>query len=321
MEWGNNAYFANGDPSYTAITPGPSATVTSSGVPAMILKSANQANNFSLKSIQLYDWGWTDPIEPIEIKTYDNGALVGAILYNISNSGNPIILSQSGALTPALFKNIDEVRFYPTTILGGSGYSAPAFYLSMNNIALDNVSTLPVQLTYFKGSVENNNALLKWQAAQEINSNYFEIEQSNDGKQFIQVGKIIGKGNSLTPTDYTFTTSLLTGTYFYKLKEVDNDGSYIYSNIIPLNTLYNAQDIRVYPNPSTGIVNISNTSLTIRQINIYSISGTLLQSIKGGNSIIIGDLTEQSNGIYYCDIIFNSGNTIYKTIINNKKLL
>jgi hypothetical protein len=93
MKWYNNSYYYSGDATYNALTPGPDATVSSSGIPAMVIKSTNTANNFSLKSIQLYDWGgslWT-------IKTYDNGVLVGSINVTFDQiNWNPKTITQSG---------------------------------------------------------------------------------------------------------------------------------------------------------------------------------------------------------------------------------
>src|SRR6476620_9800314 len=82
--WHDNVYYGSGTAGYTAITPGPDATVTSNGVSAMVLKSSSQAVNFSLQSIQLYDWGG---VSPIRIATYNNGVFVGSIDVTLDNVG------------------------------------------------------------------------------------------------------------------------------------------------------------------------------------------------------------------------------------------
>lgn len=161
MRWHDNNYFFSNDPAYHGITPGPDIDVTTNGVPAMVMRSDNPANNFSLQSIRLYDWGGTTPHI---IAAYDNGALVGSIevAFDIIDYA-PKTISQNDELTPAFFGNIDEIRFYPKS-------PNTVFYLSLNNISLAAPSsTLPVKLEYFTGRKGHNNQpfYLEWATSSE----------------------------------------------------------------------------------------------------------------------------------------------------------
>ncbi len=118
----------------------------------MVIKSANSAQNFSLKSIALYDWGgslWT-------MTTYDNGALVGSINITFDQINyDPEVITQSDELVPAYFQNIDEIRITPN--------GASVIYPSLNKILVDNpVGTAPINLYSFTAQYQKqNNVLLR----------------------------------------------------------------------------------------------------------------------------------------------------------------
>ena len=96
----------------------------------MVIKRASTSVDFSLQSIQLYDWGYANVIT---IQTYNNGILVGSVDFTPDPDWYAVTVSQADLLTPAYFNNIDEIRFFP---------KAPntIFNLSMNNISLGGTS-------------------------------------------------------------------------------------------------------------------------------------------------------------------------------------
>jgi hypothetical protein len=316
MEWDNNVtYFGSGDPSYTAITPGPDVTVSTDGVPAMVLKSSNPTNNFSLTSIELYDWGWTDPTEPIAIATYNNGTLVGSITYNIANASfDPVTLTQAGALTPALFNNIDEVRFYPTTILSGSGFSAPAFYLSMNNIALSDPIVLPINIVYFKATAEGNVVQVQWQTAEEKNVKDYELEYCTDGISYSSVlTTVTPQGEATNNYSYLHTTPAV-GTNYYRLKIVNDDGSFSYSSIVPID-IENNSTATIYPNPATDNIVITLPNANKSVVNIYNSTGSLIKTTTVYSTTNTVDIHNLPSGTYFINVIENGTSVINKTFI------
>ncbi|SHG02302.1 T9SS type A sorting domain-containing protein [Flavisolibacter ginsengisoli] len=293
--WHNNGYYYSNNSGYTAITPGPDATVTSNGVPAMVLKSSSQSVNFSLQSIQLYDWGG---VTPIRIATYNNGTLVGMIDVSLDNvNWNVKTISQSDALTPALFNNIDEVRFYPSPT-SGSGI----FWLSMNNIALASPATvMPVSLTYFKGrSLNSNSALLEWETAQEENADHFDIEESSNGTLFTKLATLPAKGNSSIPTRYLYTyTGNLQSTHYFRLKEVDEDGKTSYSSIISVSNDGTGGNIRILPNPAPGGIATVTASTRMNTITVFSAAGTRIQILNVNSNQASLNLSSLAKGSYY----------------------
>lgn len=130
-------------------------------------------------------------------------------------------------------------------------------------------SSLPVELAAFTATVKNENVVLNWQTATEINNSGFEIERSpslipsqrevtfnslfggNEGG-FIKIGFVKGNGSTTIAKDYFFTDKPKSGTEFqYRLKQIDFDGTFKYSNIVTAVTQSVNQFVldQNYPNP------------------------------------------------------------------------
>ncbi len=135
---------------------------------------------------------------------------------------------------------------------------------------------LPVELVYFKATKYGANASLKWITLSELNNNYFEVEHSTDAVNFTTIGSVEGNGTTNARHDYSFLhTSPPSGINYYRLKQVDYDGQYKYSNIEFLNFDIDNQ-LKVFPNPTSARVFVSSIPQGTANINIYDISGKLM---------------------------------------------
>ncbi len=146
-------------------------------------------------------------------------------------------------------------------------------------------NTAPAQstqiVTFVAKGVNNNSALLQWQMQDHLNANHYEIEMSSDAKNYTKIGEV----SSLDKTsDYQYTdmNPSLTKTNFYRIKEVDKDGNYIYSPVRFVK--FTANVLTVSPNPATTFININSTIQNV-QIDIFNAQGTKIISQKlNGNS-------------------------------------
>ncbi|MFD2248386.1 SGNH/GDSL hydrolase family protein [Pontibacter ruber] len=151
--------------------------------------------------------------------------------------------------------------------------------------ALDPVITpLPVELFDFKGIVAKSGIQLHWKTASETNNAHFNIERSEDGKNFKVIGKVNGSGNSNTTLAYTFTDkSAHTGTLYYRLKQVDFDGQYETSNVIAVNRHTTGTEPLVYLTKAHGGPAMLHAANLLPeeevQAHIYTLDGKLLHSI------------------------------------------
>ena len=114
------------------------------------------------------------------------------------------------------------------------------------------VGAVPVELTSFAATITNNEVTLNWQTATEVNNKGFEIQRSIDNSEFSVIGFVDGAGTSTETKSYSFVNKVdKGGIYYYRLKQIDFDGSYDYSNVVEVDysgiTSYAvAQN---YPNP------------------------------------------------------------------------
>ena len=104
-----------------------------------------------------------------------------------------------------------------------------------NYVTMTIVTTLPIELLYFKGESSERYNHLTWSTASEHNNNYFEIEKTKDGVVFNKIIKIDGSGNSQTKIDYKFDDyNIDNNINYYRLKQVDFDGKFRYSDVISI---------------------------------------------------------------------------------------
>ncbi len=123
-------------------------------------------------------------------------------------------------------------------------------------------SALPVELISFYGEYNEERDVneLTWVTASEINNDYFQIERAIDGDNFASIGRVEGNGNSNHNITYTFDdiNVLNSGTYYYRLKQFDFDGSFEYSKVISIRIdKVTDEDIQIFPNPAVDQVNIN----------------------------------------------------------------
>ncbi|SEJ48970.1 Por secretion system C-terminal sorting domain-containing protein [Dyadobacter sp. SG02] len=163
----------------------------------------------------------------------------------------------------------------------GSTVNIGQHYIS-NTLPLTNFTSLtaaqenalPVKLVDFQLKRMENATILYWQTSEETNSNFFEIQQSEDAKRWSVLGKIDAANESNSKRDYSFDDAAERyGTQYYRLRMVDLDGSFAYSKIQSIR-LGSAGLISAYPNPVVDklligskevLASVKMTDLTGRQ--------------------------------------------------------
>jgi Secretion system C-terminal sorting domain len=178
---------------------------------------------------------------------------------------------------------------------------------------------LPVKLENFIGYSKNCNTTLNWKTTQEINSLQFDIEQSEDGTVFNKIRSVNAAGNSSLPIQYETTLSQKEAKIFYRLKLIDINGSFNYSNIISVtNSCISKELISIYPNPllDNCILNINfNTAYKGKgEIVCINTAGQIISSraidiIEGNNSIIV-DFSKFTKGTYFINLVKANGEKI-----------
>ncbi|MCH6235253.1 T9SS type A sorting domain-containing protein [Cognataquiflexum rubidum] len=159
---------------------------------------------------------------------------------------------------------------------------------------------LPVDLITWEGSCEDGKTVLKWVTAQEKENDFFTIERSLDAKNWVEVVKIDGAGNSEVQLEYEFKgLESIPGTTYFRLKQTDFDGTFAYSKIIRVTCQEESKfSLTVYPNPSNGIFKI-NLSQAGAEISIFDSTGKPVfhQQVQTQETFI--DISDFPSGIYF----------------------
>ncbi len=184
------------------------------------------------------------------------------------------------------------------------------FHLQANNglAAYTTATALPVSLTSFAASFTNNQNSLAWSTASENNNAGFEIESSTDGVSFSNIGFVAskGSGNSSEVLTYSFQDKLAaSGTTYYRLKQVDKNGAFTYSNVKYVNnTLSSDHAVSVHPNPTSDYVTITGADAAGVTVQLFNSNGSEINtgSLLQGNKL---DMSSLNTGIYVLRILNN----------------
>ncbi len=255
----------------------------------------------------------------VAIEAYDdkNTGVVPTITYNpstayLSNGTAAHIKVLSGFNADPLdttratvsFRNSGVKRF---TLTYGSGSDARNGALSTQSIFLSSLSwsnIVPVQLMYFRGKAEAERVRLSWATALEINSSHFNVERSTDLKEFATIGKLTSAGDSRQLINYSFLDEApLPGVNYYRLKQVDKDGTSDYSKIIAVSPQAEATQFVIYPNPSDGSsVRLQFDNLELDRLRLITMLGQEIPfdiQATSNNSLTIRPHKTLENGLYF----------------------
>ncbi len=221
--------------------------------------------------------------------------------------------------------NIAKIIWEDTRNDGGGIYAQ-----NVNpNGALGNI-ILPVELTSFAATAQGNSVNLKWNTATEINNRGFDIERkaisdNSNQSSWEKIGFVSGFGNSTEPKSYSYNDNQLTsGNYSYRLKQVDYNGSFKYSNEIEVTINVPVQFTldQNYPNPfnpSTKIkFSIPQNGLVT--LSVYNTLGQKVADLINGNLTqgehqINFDASKLTSGIYYYRLESNNNVSVKKMIL------
>lgn len=201
-----------------------------------------------------------------------------------------------------------------------SGYNQPpypSFFLGtdMANPPTPNIytvggPTLPISLINFKAKASTGKVLLNWSTASETNNQSFTIERSFDGKNFEELAKVNGAGNSKNILHYSLIDyNPLIGTSYYRLRQTDFDGKTTTSDIQVVKFLEET-GLKIAPNPVINRVNLEFISANNQlDLILYTLDGKLILKTVGS----IAELNRQIN-----TVISNLTSGVYAVIVKDE---
>ena len=256
-------------------------------------------------------------------RTWKVGAAgsVGTVSLDIDMSANVV----TNADDIVLLKDTDaDGQFEDENVLTGfaaTDFNAATKVLTFDNVALNNgdeftivslqsTSPLPVELgTFTAQATRDQRVQLRWTTIQERNNDYFSIEHSMDGINFVPIGQTKGQGTTSTPQRYSFTHNTpQNGINYYRLKQVDFDGTSDYSPIEAVSIKQESKaQVLVFPNPTSDWTFIKFTNgTTLTKVNVWNLQG---QQLKQNLTIITRDngsfgvnLESLAQGVYWLEL-------------------
>ena len=181
------------------------------------------------------------------------------------------------------------------------------------NLAYFDETSLPVTLTNFDVVLQNDNALLTWSTATEINNKGFEIFRSVDGINFTSIGFVAGADNSDLLLNYKFTDNPgLSGKVFYRLKQIDLDGNFAWSNIVHV-TMNANQLITFMPNPAKNFITISSP-VNVKEVRLLAISSQIIkvwQNVSPNTQLDLGSI---ASGTYLIQFLNDQSSQTMKLV-------
>ncbi len=176
-------------------------------------------------------------------------------------------------------------------------------------------SVLPLNFLSFDAAKQAGSVNLTWKTANEVNTNRFDVQFSKDGNAWASIGNVAAAGTSTSTHDYSFVhTSPINGANYYRLKQIDQNGAFKYSEVRVVKFSGGAVTFEIFPNPVKDKVFITSSG-KIQKVSVINESGKLIveaTNFISGQSI---DLTKYAAGVYLFRITDEAGNTETKKIV------
>lgn len=253
-----------------------------------------------------------------------------SVLSSIAN-GNP----GANALRLIIDTNNDGSFADETTATGGviSGASrptggSPLFTFSGVNIAngqrftIGSVNSsnaaLPIELKQFDATVNDSYVELLWVTASERNCDYFNVEKSIDGIKFDELYKVKAAGNSLAPSNYSYVDqNPYKGISYYRLKQIEIGGSYVYSKVISANFNSRVSTNLISPNPVSEYLYVffpADDDKKNKTLSIQNICGEILSEFSTSDASAMIDFRDFAPGIYILKILVGDEITVKRVV-------
>lgn len=248
--------------------------------------------------------------------------LAGMITYMALYEENiPPSYMPSNIISPLIRNNLAAIRNFAWQELYDFNFSN-----GDSRVFYNRPSSNPVEFISFNAKSEDSKIQLTWQTATEQNNEKFEIEMSLNGRDFQTIGEVKGNGTTATQQNYSFAVkSPQGGISYYRLKQIDFEGTFKYSEVKSVNFKKNNKQIEeFYPNPSSSgfthfnYVAQNNGKITI---SVFDMTGKLMihqaqQVLKGENNLSF-DFSDLNTGNYIVKID-DKRNLLYKKLIIEK---
>ena len=199
------------------------------------------------------------------------------------------------------------------------------WWWAIDNLKIVAWNMIPVELSSFTATAVNGDVTLNWKTATETNNRGFEVERKTAASGYQKVGYVAGFGTTTEPTSYTYSDKNPgTGSYTYRLKQVDLDGTAEYSNEVEVEVSVPAKFAleQNYPNPfnPTTMIKYSIPQDQQVRLNVYNLLGENVMSLvngmqKAGQHEVNFNATNLASGVYFYKLEAGTRSSIKKMLL------
>jgi len=291
------------------------------GLGAIITSSANLGATTVIRGHESHENGNSGHTEKSILRYYDitpitNTGLNATLRFSYFASE----LNSSTEADLALYRSTDGTNWIKQDE-GNTTVDASSNYVELIGIdafsmwtASDKVDyPLPIELLSFTARTASSTIILDWQTASEINNKGFELQRSIDGENWSNIAFINGAGNSNEILKYAFVDNKPNMVNYYRLKQIDFDGAFEYSQMVYAE-LESNNSISIYPNPANNTLNISGFNRSeIKTITLYNYMGKMIREIPVNTTKV--DVSDLSAGYYFIQLQYVNGSYINQEFI------
>ncbi|UOQ78243.1 T9SS type A sorting domain-containing protein [Hymenobacter sp. 5516J-16] len=185
--------------------------------------------------------------------------------------------------------------------------------LLIDDVIVTSPAPLPVTLIDFNATRQGQNVLLNWATSLEKNNAYFEVQRSQDSKSFSTIGRVAGNGTTSKGATYKFTDlAPLPGQAYYRLRQVDVEGTDSYSPVATVGESELTSTASVYPNPSLGTITLPEATSLVKY-RVYSAAGKTVATgeAQGGSTIHIEQVPA---GLYFLETTIGTQRNVQRFV-------
>lgn len=307
----SNVYFTIQIP--TSVTPQPVVTIRNNALPANIptylppvINTEGGMYNFIFSAFPVgatpYNFVANTPFDALELEVNGSSGTGTLRLAHLADGGASTLANFYIEVAGNDNTNYTNMFYGPGASNGGS-FSATSF------IPVANV-VLPLNITDFKATRVSENGILSWTVEnQTADNSHFEIERSLNGVAFSKVGQVSVTNNGSSTNIYSFTDLNITslqhkGILYYRLKQIDRDGQFVYSQVRSIRLDKGKVSLGLFPNPAKSkslltfdLPEASRVSVTISDAAGKIVNKVDLNGNKGVNQYNV-DVTKLASGTY-----------------------